>query len=80
MSLALNARKCWDALERNFGQWIWGDQISLPKTMNVIAAVGTKHNSSVLKVINLRMRITKKLEQNLTKIYWNSIQIIFNKL
>ena len=27
----------------NFGRWIWGDQISSPKTMNVIAVVGTKH-------------------------------------
>ena len=26
----------------NFGWWIWGDQISSPKSTNVIAAVGTK--------------------------------------
>ena len=32
-----------NALATNFGRWIWGDQISSPKTMNVIAAVGSKH-------------------------------------
>ena len=42
MSLELNTRKWWEWSGENFGQWIWGDQILSPKTMN--PAVGTNHN------------------------------------
>ena len=41
---SLRRRMPGGALAINFGRWIWGDQILLPKTMNVIAAVVTKHN------------------------------------
>ena len=36
-----------NALVTNFGRWIWGNQISLPKATNVIAVVGTKFREAI---------------------------------
>ena len=40
------------ALVTKFGRWIWGDQVSLSKTMNVIVAVGTNQVSKPAKTSN----------------------------
>ena len=38
-----------NAQTTNFGWWIWGDHISSPNKINVIAAVETKDKNNAIK-------------------------------
>ena len=47
-------------LATNFGRWIWGNQISSPKTINVMTAVETTHKNDIDAIVKVWMFLDQK--------------------
>ena len=50
-----------NALATNFERWTWGDQISMPKAKNVIAAVGVKYYLATKEVLKSGSHLPKNI-------------------